>query len=152
MSKAGARNIVWTWDMNRIYSATCPLAARWPGLPARDWIGVDGYWRGPGDTFASVLAPTIRAARRLARKPVLIGETGAANVPQARGWVRSVFKGARSTPSVIGVVWFNYGDRLGDYLLRGLPGRPRPVPCLGPAAPSDAARRTAPRNDLYIWA
>jgi hypothetical protein len=121
MSKAGARTIIWTWDMNRIYNATCPLAARWPGSQYVDWIGVDGYWRGPGDTFASVLAPTIRAARRLARKPVLIGETGAADVPRARGWVRSVFKGARRTPSVIGVVWFNYGDHLGDYRLQDDP-------------------------------
>jgi hypothetical protein len=121
MFQAGARNIIWTWDMNRIYHATCPLAARWPGSRYVDWIGVDGYWRGPGDTFASVLAPTIRAALRLARKPVLIGETGAANVPQAPRWVRSVFKGARSTPSVIGVVWFNYGDRLGDYRVQDDP-------------------------------
>jgi hypothetical protein len=107
--------------MNRIYHATCSLAARWPGSRYVDWIGVDGYWRGPGDTFASVLAPTIRAALRLARKPVLIGETGAADVPQARGWIRSLFAGARRTPSVIGVVWFDYGDRLGDYRLEDDP-------------------------------
>jgi hypothetical protein len=35
--------------------------------------------------------------------------------------VRSVFKGARRTPSVVGVVWFNYGDRLGDYRVQDDP-------------------------------
>jgi hypothetical protein len=42
-----------------------------------DWAGVAGYWRGAGSTFAATLAPTIRAARQLTGKPVLIGETGA---------------------------------------------------------------------------
>jgi mannan endo-1,4-beta-mannosidase len=121
MATIGARNIIWTWDMNRIYHATCPLAARWPGARYVDWIGVDGYWRGRGDTFASVLAPTIRAALRLARKPVIIGETGAADVPQAAGWVRSLFQGAKRTARVIGIVWFNYRDRLGDYQLQDDP-------------------------------
>jgi hypothetical protein len=121
MAAAGARNIIWTWDMNRVYRATCPLAARWPGAAYVDWIGVDGYWRGAGDTFASVLAPTIHAALRLARKPVLIGETGVADVPQAAAWVRSLFHGARHTGSVIGIVWFNYHDRLGDYRLQDDP-------------------------------
>jgi hypothetical protein len=118
MASAGARNIIWTWDMNRIYNATCPLAARWPGRRYVDWIGVDGYWRGRGDTFANVLAPTIRAARKLAKLPVLIGETGAPNVRAAPGWVRSLFHGVERTPGVIGLVWFNYGDRLGNYRLQ----------------------------------
>jgi hypothetical protein len=118
MSAAGALNIIWTWDMNRIYHATCPLAARWPGSRYVDWIGVDGYWRSRGDTFASTLTPTIRAARKLAAKPVLIGETGARKGPGATGWVRSVFQGAEHTPGVVGFVWFNYGDRLGDYRLQ----------------------------------
>jgi hypothetical protein len=118
MSAARARNIIWTWDMNRTYRATCPLAARWPGSRYVDWIGVDGYWRGQGDTFASSLAPTIRAARKLAAKPVLIGETGARKGPQAAGWVRSVFQGAERTRGLVGLVWFNYRDRLGDYQLQ----------------------------------
>lgn len=121
MAAAGAQNIIWTWDINRIYRATCPLATRWPGAAYVNWIAVDGYWRGTGDTFASVLAPTIRAARRLSPKPVLIGETGVADVPQAAGWVRSLFRGARHTDSVIGIVWFNYHDRLGDYRLQDNP-------------------------------
>jgi hypothetical protein len=118
MADAGARNIIWTWDVNRIYRATCPLAARWPGRRYVDWIGVDGYWRGHGDTFADALAPTVRAARRLAALPVLIGETGAPDVRAASGWVRSVFRGVEHTTGVVGLVWFNYGDRLGNYRLQ----------------------------------
>jgi hypothetical protein len=117
MARAGGRNIIWVWDMNRVFHGTCPLAARWPGARYVDWVGVDGYWRGPGSSFAATLAPTIRAARQLTRKPVLIGETGAPHVAAAAAWVQSVFEGARTTPGVIGVVWFDYGDRLGDYRL-----------------------------------
>lgn len=118
MASAGARNIIWTWDVNRIYHATCPLAARWPGRRYVDWIGVDGYWRGHGDSFGDALAPTIRAARQLAGLPVLIGETGAPDVRAASGWVRSVFHGVEHTAGVVGLVWFNYGDRLGNYRLQ----------------------------------
>ena len=35
-----------------------------------NWAAVDGYWRGQGDTFATTLAPTIRATRQLTRKPL----------------------------------------------------------------------------------
>jgi mannan endo-1,4-beta-mannosidase len=121
MTAAGARNIIWTWDTNRMFHGACSLAARWPGARYVDWIAVDGYWRGQGDTFATTLAPTIAAVRALAHKPVLIGETGAPDVPQAPVWVRSVFRGAERTPGVIGVVWFNYGDHLGNYRLEDDP-------------------------------
>jgi uncharacterized membrane protein len=120
MTAAGARNIIWVWDVNRIYSKTCPLVARWPGGAYVDWIGVDGYWRGPGDTFANVLAPTVAAVRELARKPVLIAETGARRSPAAARWVRSVFGGARAG-GLIAVVWFNYRDGLGNYQLQDDP-------------------------------
>ena len=120
MTAAGARSILWTWDVNRMYYATCPLAARWPGAAYVNWVGVDGYWRGPGDTFASALEPTIRAVRRLSHKPVLIAETGAKRGSAAARWIRSVFAGATRL-RLIGVVWFNYGDRLGDYRLQDDP-------------------------------
>jgi hypothetical protein len=121
MADAGARNVIWVWDMNRTFHSTCPLSARWPGARYVNWAAVDGYWRGPGDTFATTLAPTIRAIRQLTRKPLLIGETGAPDVPQAPDWIRSVFAGVRSAPGVIGLVWFDYGDRLGDYRLEDDP-------------------------------
>lgn len=83
-----------------------------------DWIGVNGCWRGRGDTFGNALAPTIRAARQLASLPVLIGETGAPHIRAAAGWIRSVFHGVEHTTGVVGFVWFNYGDRLGNYRLQ----------------------------------
>jgi hypothetical protein len=45
--------------------------------PTRE-LGSSGRpWRGLWDTFATTLAPTIRTARQLTRKPLLVGETGA---------------------------------------------------------------------------
>lgn len=115
---AGATNVIWVWDVNRIYASTCPLAARWPGPADVDWIGIDGYWRGPGDSYATTLAPTVRAVRVLAPgKPVLIAETGARRGPEAAGWIRSVLTGARRD-GLIAVLWFNYADQLGDYKLQ----------------------------------
>ena len=121
ITQAGARNIIWVWDANHTFPSACPLAARWPGKQYVDWIAVDGYWREPGDSFATTLAPTIASAIELAHKPVLIGETGAPNKKQAPGWVRSVFQGVEQTPGVIGIVWFNYKDSFDNFRLQDDP-------------------------------
>ena len=86
MSRAGTHNIIWVWDANHIFPGACPLAERWPGNQYVDWIAVDGYWRQPGDSFATTLAPTIAKALELAVKPVLIGETGA-HGSEASSWM-----------------------------------------------------------------
>lgn len=114
-------DVTWVWDMNRIYSRTCPLTARWPGSKYVDEMAVDGYWRGPGDTFNSTLRPTIRRMWTLGHKPVLLGETGAKNGTEAAGWIRSVFTGVRMTPHMVGLIWFNSADWLGDYKLQDNP-------------------------------
>lgn len=104
VSRAGAANVIWVWDVNRIYPAVCPLAARWPG-----------------DTYSTSLAPTVAAVRALAPgKPVLVAETGARRGPTASAWIHSVLTGARRA-RLIAVIWFNYADRLGNYKLQDNP-------------------------------
>ena len=120
MNQASGRNIIWVWDVNHMYPGACPLRARWPGAQYVDLTAVDGYWRGPGDTFATLLAPTIVAALELG-EPVIIGETGAPNQAQAPEWIHSVFQGVKHTAGVLGIVWFNYGDAHGDYRLQDDP-------------------------------
>ena len=121
ITNAGARNVIWMWDVNRTFRSACPLRTRWPGASYVNWIGIDGYWRHPGDTFASALAPTIDQVKALTDKPILIAETGVPNVPQAPAWLRGLFVGVETTPGVIGFVYSNYANHHGDYKLEDDP-------------------------------
>jgi len=121
MTPASGNRIIWVWDVNRVFPGSCPLAALWPGAGYVTWVGVDGYWRSPGDTFATALAPTIIEVRGFTSKPILIAETGAPKGPAAPGWIQSLFTGAEVTPGVIGVVWFDHQSAHGDYRLEDDP-------------------------------
>jgi len=112
------RHITWLWDVNATFPAACPLTARWPGTRYVDWVGVDGYLRHPGDTFDTILAPTITAVRAATGKPVLIAETGVPDVPEAPSWLASIFAGAENIPGVVGIVYFDYKSANGDYRLQ----------------------------------
>ena len=49
-----------------------------PGGPARsyvNWVGIDGYYYRPSDTFANVFGQTINQVRQFTNKPVLLSET-----------------------------------------------------------------------------
>jgi mannan endo-1,4-beta-mannosidase len=120
MTQASGDRIIWVWDVNREFPSDCPLAARWPGAGYVTWVGMDGYWRTPGDNYTTAMAPTFVAIRGSTDKPVLIAEAGAPTGP-APGWIRSLFTGAEETPGVIGVVWFEYHSVNGDYRLQDDP-------------------------------
>jgi len=111
------KDIIWLWDANQSFPTACPLLSRWPGAAYVTWVGVDGYLRTPGATFANVLAPTIAELRAATGKPVLIAETGVPDVPEAASWLASIFAGAESVPGVVGIVYFNYFDNRRNYIL-----------------------------------
>jgi Glycosyl hydrolase family 26 len=111
------RRIIWMWDVNVTFTGACPLTSRWPGGAYVNWVGVDGYLRHSGATFATVLAPTITALRSSTGKPVLIAETGVPDVPQAASWLTSIFAGAKLIPDVIGIVYFDYATAKNNYRL-----------------------------------
>jgi hypothetical protein len=121
MTSAGARNIIWVWDVNRTFRSACPLRARWPGASYVNWIGIDGYWRQPGDTFTSALAPTIDQVKAFTDKPILIAETGVPNVPEAAAWLRGLFAAVKTIPDIIGFVYSDYANHHGDYKLEDDP-------------------------------
>lgn len=101
------KSIIWMWDVNVLFPGSCSLASHWPGAADVDWVGVDGYLRNPGDSFDTVLAPTVTQARASFGKPVLIAETGVPDVPEAASWLQSVFEGAENVPGVLGLVYFD---------------------------------------------
>ena len=101
----GVRNVTWLWDPNVSYAGSTPLAQVYPGDAYVDWVGLDGYFAHPGDTFASLFGPSVAELRALTGKPLLIAEagvTGAGGPPQ----LDSLFAGA-SLAGAVGVVYFD---------------------------------------------
>lgn len=109
----GAKGVTWVWTVDRWHGHGCPVMARYPGPAWVDWIGVDGYLRHKGETFASIFGAAVRVLKGTG-KPVLLAEVGAPAVPGQPGLIASLFGGAR-TSGCLGVVWFDSATRKGDY-------------------------------------
>jgi mannan endo-1,4-beta-mannosidase len=104
----GASNAIWMWTANRYVPGakrvTSP-AAWWPGSGYVNWVGLDGYFYRPTDTFGSVFAPALAVIRALTPDPVVIAETGAWGTAQAAR-VANLFQGAVAA-GVGGVIYFD---------------------------------------------
>lgn len=105
--QAGAANARWIWIVNQLWPGSGPLPRLWPGASWVDAIGIDGYFRDPGDTFSSAFVPTIKTVRALAPgKPVLITETGASPRAGKNRAVNALAAGVRRY-KLNGFVWFD---------------------------------------------
>jgi hypothetical protein len=114
----GADNVTWLWTVN-VMGPGIPSPRRWwPGRAYVTWVGVDGYYYVPGDTFASTIAPTIADVRTFTHKPVLLAETGIddAAVPAV---MPDLIAGVRLS-HLLGLVWFDAVATL-DWRLEGHP-------------------------------
>lgn len=113
---ASATNITWMWTTNvRLPGAHCTIPSHWPGASYVDWVGVDGYLRTPGATFAGVFRKSLQVVAHMAPgKPVIISETGA--TPGARQGPRilAIYRGAVKA-GVDGVIYFDTTGKLADY-------------------------------------
>lgn len=120
----GAANVTWLWTINAILGSTGPISAWWPGARYVTWVGVDGYYYRPGDSFASVFAPTLRQVRALTGKPVLLSETAVGPAAGQRAKIGNLFAGMRQS-GALGLVWFDNTQRDGiyhqDWRLEGRP-------------------------------
>jgi mannan endo-1,4-beta-mannosidase len=114
--QAGASNVTWLWDVNTDFTGGYPVAPWWPGDSYVTWVGLDGYYTRPRDTFSSVFGSTLTEIGKLTGKPVLIAETasgpdsGSAREAQIRG----LFTGVRSS-GLMGFVWFDQKQDDGPY-------------------------------------
>ncbi|HUN36682.1 MAG TPA: glycosyl hydrolase [Trebonia sp.] len=101
-----ANNVIWVWTVNSINASGAPLKQWWPGASYVTWIGVDGYYYKPSDTFNSVFGTTIQEISTFTNKRVLISETAigpnSANVSQLNG----LFQGVKND-HLLGFVWFD---------------------------------------------
>jgi len=102
----GADNVTWLWTINADQPGTGPISDWWPGDQYVGWVGIDGFYYRPTDTFARVFGATIDEVRQLTVRPVLLSETAVG--PRAGQFVKigDLFAGMRRYRA-LGLVWFD---------------------------------------------
>jgi mannan endo-1,4-beta-mannosidase len=104
----GAANVTWLWTVNVVDSN--PLipnpSSWWPGSRYVNWVGIDGYFYLPSQSFAQVFGPTIVDVRGFTQDPILISETGAEQSANQVAKINDLFSGAREY-GLLGFVWFD---------------------------------------------
>jgi mannan endo-1,4-beta-mannosidase len=110
----GADNVTWLWTINADLPTTGPIASWWPGSGYVTWVGIDGYYYVPGDTFASVFGKTIGQVRAITNKPVLLSETAVGPGAGQPAKIANLFTGMRQY-GTLGLVWFDIAQNDGLY-------------------------------------
>jgi mannan endo-1,4-beta-mannosidase len=103
----GADNVTWLWTINQEVPDSGNISDWWPGPAYVTWVGIDGYYYRPSDTFAKVFGSTITRVRIFSDKPILLSETAVgptAGVPFAK--INNLFDGMRRYKT-LGLVWFD---------------------------------------------
>jgi mannan endo-1,4-beta-mannosidase len=108
----GADNVTWLWTIQADQPGTGPIASWWPGASYVSWVGIDGYYNDPSDTFAKVFAPTILQVRTFSHKPVLLSETAVTRRANQYANITNLFEGMAKY-NTLGLVWFDK-DQSGD--------------------------------------
>jgi hypothetical protein len=102
----GADNVTWIWTIQADEPGTGPIASWWPGSKYVTWVGIDGFYSRPSDTFASVFGHTIQQVRSLTSLPVLLSETAVAPAANQFANIVRLFRGA-AADKTLGLVWFD---------------------------------------------
>jgi hypothetical protein len=109
-----ADNVTWLWTLQADEPGTGPVASWWPGAAYVTWVGIDGYYYRPSDTFASVFGTTIAQVRTFTGKPLLLSETAVGPQAGQPAKVRDLFNGMRQY-GTLGLVWFDIAQDDGVY-------------------------------------
>jgi Glycosyl hydrolase family 26 len=110
----GADNVTWLWTLQADQPGTGPIESWWPGADYVNWIGIDGYYTRPSDTFAKVFGQTINQVRGFTDKPVLLSETAVGPEAGQALKIPDLFAGIHKY-KMLGLVWF---DKVGGTILR----------------------------------
>ena len=105
----GAVNITWLWTINTLAGEPGPAAEPlpwWPGASYVTWVGMDGYFYYPNESFNNLFKKTLTVIHRFTDDPVLITETGISPAAGQTATISRLFAGVRSA-GVLGVVYFN---------------------------------------------
>ncbi|MGO9161710.1 MAG: glycoside hydrolase family 26 protein [Streptosporangiaceae bacterium] len=119
--REGADDVTWLWTVNIIdkHGGIPSPLPWWPDSKYVTWVGIDGYYYKPPETFAGLFGPTIAAIRTVTTDPVLIAETGAAPAAGKASKIGNLFAGVHEY-GLLGLVWFN-ASRLKDWRLDSVP-------------------------------
>ena len=109
-----ADNVTWLWTLQADEPGTGPVTSWWPGAAYVTWVGIDGYYYRPSDTFASVFGKTIAQVRAFTGKPLLLSETAVGPEAGQPVKVRDLFNGMRQY-GTLGLVWFDIAQEDGVY-------------------------------------
>jgi mannan endo-1,4-beta-mannosidase len=105
----GATNATWMWTVN-IDRPDSPVAqspaAWWPGDQYVGMVGIDGYFRYPGDTWYGVFYNTIAQVRAITGLPLLLSETAVVPNTGSYSQTQQLFQGVEEN-DMVGFVWFN---------------------------------------------
>jgi hypothetical protein len=112
--KEGADNVTWLWTLQADQPGTGPVASWWPGSHYVDWVGIDGYYYRPSDTFASVFGQTITQVRAFTSRPVLLSETAVGPAADQLVKILDLFRGMAAYKT-LGLVWFDKSQHGGPY-------------------------------------
>jgi mannan endo-1,4-beta-mannosidase len=102
----GADNVTWLWTVQADDSKTGPVASWWPGSSYVGWVGIDGYYNNPTDTFSRVFAQTIDQVRAVTSRPILLSETAVTRRADQYENIVNLFDGMAKY-GTLGLVWFD---------------------------------------------
>jgi hypothetical protein len=108
-SQQHVTNVRWVWTVSRDAQryGWPPLQAWWPGAKYVNWVGLNGYYRQPYETFDFLYKNQLDILRSFTRDPVLITETGVGPGPAQRRQIANLFAGVARTKGMLGFVWFD---------------------------------------------
>jgi Glycosyl hydrolase family 26 len=110
----GASNVTWLWTIQADEAGTGRIASWWPGAQYVTWVGIDGYYYDPSETFFSIFGQTIAQVRTFTGLPILLSEVGVGpDAGQARK-IPELFAGMRQY-GTLGLVWFDIAQHQGIY-------------------------------------
>ncbi len=110
----GADNVTWLWTLQADEKGTGPDVSWWPGASYVTWVGIDGYYYRPADSFFSVFGATVAQVRLFTGKPILLSEAAAGPAAGQAAKIPGLFSGMRQY-GTLGLVWFDIAQHDGLY-------------------------------------
>jgi mannan endo-1,4-beta-mannosidase len=110
--RQGADNVTWLWTINADQRGTGAIGQWWPGANYVTWVGIDGFYYRPSDTFSRVFGATIRQVHALTDRPVLLSETAVGPDAGQFAKIGDLFTGMRQAKA-LGLVWFDIRQHQG---------------------------------------
>jgi Glycosyl hydrolase family 26 len=111
----GADNVTWIWTVAADGPDPGSVKEWWPGSAYVDWVGLDGFYYRPTDTFSTVFGPMMRSIKRFApSKPMLLSETAVGPRAGQLAGILNLF-GGMAKAGTLGLVWFDIDQDDGIY-------------------------------------